>query len=147
MPSESGYVEVNGSKLYYKIDGIGTPCIITSYMGALAYERMFSKNLRDHLKLIFNDLGGGGGESIPRNVERITLATLSDEVEALRRALNLEKFILLGHSANVFIALDYVKKHLSKVSHLILIGGGPKRARATSSSRNIKLVETGTPSW
>ena len=126
MPSESGFVEVDGSKLYYKIDGIGTPCIITSYMGALSYERMFSKNLRDHLKLIFNDLGGGGGESIPRNVERITLATLSDEVEALRKALNLEKFILLGHSANVFIALDYVKRHLSKVSHLILIGGGPK---------------------
>ncbi|MCW4050182.1 MAG: alpha/beta hydrolase [Candidatus Bathyarchaeota archaeon] len=122
----SGFVEVDGTKLYYKIDGIGTPCIITSYLGALSYERMFSKNLRDHLKLIFNDLGGGGGESIPRNVESITLATLSDEMEALRRTLNLGKFILLGHSANVFIALDYVKRHPSKVSHLILIGGGPK---------------------
>jgi len=122
----SGFVEVNNTKLYYKTEGIGTPCIITSYLGALSYERMFSKNLREHLKLIFNDLGGGGGESIPRNIENITLATLSDEIEALRKTLNLEKFILLGHSANVPIALNYVQRHPSKVSHLILIGGGPK---------------------
>jgi len=131
--TQSGFIDLKESKVYYRTEGTGPPCILANYIGGLAYQRMFSKNLRNHIQLIFTDLGGGGGESVPRKLVDISFDSLSEEIEAIRNELDLDEFVLLGASANVKIVLEYVKRHPSRVSHLVLVGGGP-----TSDSSSIK---------
>jgi proline iminopeptidase len=127
MASQTGYVDVEGRKLYYKADGKGTPVLITTYAGTTSFERLFSTKLRESIQLIFLDQGGIEGQSEPRPIEEITMDLFMKEIEAVRQALQLEKFAVLGHSACVPIALEYTIRYPSRTSHLIMTpNSGPK---------------------
>ncbi len=127
MTSKTGYVYVDGRKLYHKIDGKGVPILITTYGGTTAFERLFSPKLRESIQLILLDQGGIEGQSEPRPIEEITMDLLMKEIEAVRQALNLDELAVLGHSACVPIALEYTIRYPSRTSHLIMTpNSGPK---------------------
>ena len=119
------YADVKGTKLYYTMEGTGIPCMIISYGGTLVYERTFSKELQKYFQLIYVDLRGGG-QSDPGIVGEITLASLVEDMEQLRQTLNLNKIAVIGHSGNVWLALEYARQYPRNISHLILVGQGPK---------------------
>ncbi|GAF76212.1 unnamed protein product [marine sediment metagenome] len=119
------YADVNGTKLYYTMEGTGIPCMIISYAGTLFYERTFSKELQKYFQLIYVDLRGGG-QSDPGIIGEITLASLVEDVEQLRQTLNLNKIAVIGHSGNSWLALEYARQYPRNISHLILVGQGPK---------------------
>ena len=142
MPSESGYVDVDGRKLYYKVDGKGVPVLIISYVGTTAHERLFSSQLRESIRLIFPDQGGVEGLSEPRPIEEITMDLIMKEIEAVRQDLHLDKLAVLGHSAWVKIALEYAIRYPSRTSHLILTPNtGPKYDPAYSRKHETKHWE------
>jgi len=142
MSSESGYVDVDGRKLYYKVDGKGVPVLIASYAGATVLERIFSSQLRESIQLIFLDQGGVEGLSEPRPVEEITMDLFMREIEAVRQVLHLDKLAVLGHSACVPIALEYATRYPSRTSHLIMTpNSGPKWDPAYSREHETKHWE------
>jgi len=124
------YAEINGTKLYYTIEGTGIPCMIISYAGTLFYERTFSNDLQKYFQLIHVDLRGGG-QSDPGIIGEITLASLVEDIEQLRQTLNLDKMAVIGHSGNGWLALEYVRQYSRNISHLILVGTGPSRTEDT----------------
>jgi len=133
MASESGYVDVDGRKLYYKVDGKGVPVLIISYAGTTIHDRIFSSQLRESIQLIFPDQGGVEGLSEPVPIEEITMDLIMKEIEAVRQDLHLDKLAILGHSAWVKIALEYAIRYPSRTSHLILTPNlGPKNDPAYS---------------
>lgn len=66
----------------------------------------------------------GSGASIPKEAEAITLdATLAD-FEALRKALDLERWTVWGCSWGGMLALDYASKFPGSLKGLVLVGSG-----------------------
>ena len=86
----------------------------------------FYKNL-DHLhsdrKLLAIDLPGFGRST---RVSFPSDAVLAEEqfinsIEAWRRIVGVERFILLGHSLGAYLACAYTIQHPSRVRHLVLV--------------------------
>jgi len=50
----TGYIEVDGSKLDYVVEGDGKPCLVIG--SSVYYPKTFSDNLREHLRMYFVDL-------------------------------------------------------------------------------------------
>jgi proline iminopeptidase len=115
---------VKGEKVYYQIEGTGIPCLILSYVDTLPYQRLFSENLRKNLQLIFLDLGGG--HSDPRNIDEMTLDSIMVDIDGFRRELNLDRIAMVGHSAHLLLTLEYARRYPQNLSHIILMGLGPK---------------------
>jgi len=142
MSSELGYVDVDGKKLYYKVEGRGPPILMTTYAGTTTFERIFSSQLRESVQLILLDQGGIEGQSEPRPIEEITMDLFMKEIEAVRQVLHLDKLAILGHSACVPIALEYAIRYPSRISHLIMTPNtGPKYDPAYSREHQTKHWE------
>ena len=54
--AKAGVVEADGFKLRYCIEGEGVPAIVIGC--AIYYPRIFSQNLRKHLRMVFLDHRG-----------------------------------------------------------------------------------------
>ncbi|OIV96318.1 hypothetical protein TanjilG_09745 [Lupinus angustifolius] len=93
-----------------------------------ASQGFFFRNfdaLASRFRVIAVDQLGWGGSSRPdftcRSTEE-TEAWFIDSFEEWRKAQNLSKFILLGHSFGGYVAAKYALKHPEHVQHLILVG-------------------------
>ncbi|XP_076888899.1 1-acylglycerol-3-phosphate O-acyltransferase-like [Bidens hawaiensis] len=96
--------------------------------GYAAAQGFFFRNfdaLTKHFRVIAIDQLGWGGSSRPdftcKSTEE-TEAWFIDSLEEWRKAKNLDKFVLLGHSFGGYIAAKYALKHPERVQHLILVG-------------------------
>jgi len=119
----SGVVTVNGVELHYFIEGEGIPCIIAS--DALVTSRALSKELRKHFKFIITDFRGDIPEDQLGDASNITLGTLIDDIEEVRKALGFQKVCVLGHSIWGLVALEYARKYPEYTSHVIMNGTPP----------------------
>jgi len=61
----------------------------------------------------------------PVDFEKITVDMFIDDVEQIRRALNIPKVSVLGHSIGGNLALEYARKYPQHTSHVIVIGAPP----------------------
>lgn len=119
-PSE--IVAADGTKLRYVVEGSGIPCIVVN---GSHYQRVFSKDLRRHLKLVFVDFRHSTEAEAAAKVDDITLDTLLDDIDQVRKALGFDRMAVMGHSLPSLIALEYARKYPEHTSHLILIGSPP----------------------
>lgn len=120
--SPSEIVAADGTKLRYVVEGSGIPCVVVN---GSHYQRVFSKDLRRHLKLIFLDFRHSYEADAGAKLDTITLDTLFDDIEQVREALGFDQIAVMGHSLPSLIALEYARKYPEHTSHLILIGAPP----------------------
>ncbi len=123
--STSGIVERDGTSLRFVREGSGLPTVV---IGSSAhYPHTFSTTLRDHLDLIFAD----GRHFVPSykpsksELSDLTLETWADDVEAIRKSMGIDRWVVVGHSVQAQIALVYARKYPQAVSHLVLVAGIP----------------------
>lgn len=64
---------------------------------------------------------GRGGSDRLEDLTRHSVSHEADDIEAVRRALDLERFALLGWSYPGFVAALYAARHPERVSHLVLV--------------------------
>jgi proline iminopeptidase len=121
--ADSGTVPAGKFRLGYRIEGTGRPAIVIG--SSVYYPRVFSQELRKHLRLVFLD--HRGFTASPARVDRseFALDTLLDDVERARRQLGLDRVVVIGHSGHAYMALEYAKKYPARVSHVVLIGISP----------------------
>lgn len=119
-PSE--IMAADGTKLRYVVDGSGIPCVVVN---GSHYQRVFSKDLRRHLKLVFVDFRHSSEAEAAAKLDDITLDTLLDDIDQVRKALGFDRVAVMGHSLPSVIALEYARKYPEHTSHLILIGSAP----------------------
>lgn len=142
MPA-SGYIDSNGFKLHYLIEGNGLPTIVVG--SSLYYSRTFSVNLRQHLKLIFVDHRGFSPPYDCPDKAQYELDLLVDDIELFRKELGFDKIIIVGHSGHAFMALEYAKKYASHVSHVVLIGAAPSYSNRAHRAAEQALNEAVCP--
>ena len=119
-------IEVDGFKLNYIIEGNGLPTIVIG--SSIYYPRVFSPNLRKYLRLIFMDHRGFTPTQGMLETSKFELSVIIEDIESLRKTLNLERIAIIGHSGHGFMALEYAKKYPDHVSHVVLIGMGPNNS-------------------
>jgi proline iminopeptidase len=119
---EEGFVDANGVLIYYKTFGKGQPLVIlhggpgASHDYFLPYLLPLARNNR----LIFIDERGSGRSQKLEKTSDYTVENMVDDVEAVRKVLELDKISLLGHSYGGVLAQAYAMKYKENLSHLIL---------------------------
>jgi proline iminopeptidase len=121
----NGTVKIDGCELPYVREGTGPAMIVIG--SASYYQKTFSHRLRQHFDLIFADARHVVPSYAPVSeaLQRLTLDTFADDVEAVRQHVGIDRMAVLGHSVHAQIALAYARKYAHRTSHLILVGGIP----------------------
>jgi len=120
MRKTHGFITSNGLKLYYEILGEGQPLILLNGGPGFSHACLQSLSaLRPDAQLIFFDQRGTGrsDKADPRDY---TVDANVKDVEQLRKQLQLETFMLFGHSWGGMLAQAYVLKYPEHVSRLVL---------------------------
>jgi proline iminopeptidase len=119
---EEGFVDANGVMIYFKAMGRGEPLVILHGGPGASHDYFlpYLLPLARKNRLIFIDERGSGRSEKLENISAYTVENMADDVEAVRRVLELGKISLLGHSCGGVIAQAYALKYQGNLSHLIL---------------------------
>lgn len=133
--TEVGVVPAEPFKLRYRIEGSGPPALVVG--SSMYYPRVFSSALRQSLRLVFLDNRGfAPPPAHPVDTTAYALDVLLDDMERTRQQLNLGRIIVIGHSGNSYLALEYAKKYPQHVSHVVMIGISPDLSDAHARARD-----------
>ena len=134
--ADSGSIRSGDFNLDYRIEGTGPPAIVIGFPAY--YSRVFSDNLRSHLRMVFVDHRGSAASPGPVERTEFDLEKLADDVELVRQNLDLGRVIVIGHSGHSYMALEYAKKYPTNVSHVVMIGIAPDLSASSdeASARN-----------
>lgn len=119
-PTETGFAEVNGARLYYEVAGVGHP--LTLIHAGIADHRMWDDQFgafAARYRVIRYDLRGFGQSSLPPGPY-----SMVDDLRGLLAALGVERTYLMGCSMGGGIAIDFTLTHPDQVAALIPVGAG-----------------------
>ncbi|MEV6522088.1 alpha/beta hydrolase [Longispora sp. NPDC051575] len=115
----------DGTVLAYHEKGDGPPLVCVPGGPARASEYLGDLGgLSAHRRLVLLDNRGTGDSAVPADPATYRSDRLVDDVEALRAALGLETFDLLGHSASGAVALRYAARFPHRLRRLVLVAPG-----------------------
>jgi proline iminopeptidase len=119
---DEGFVDANGVLIYYEAFGKGDPLLIVHGGPGASHDYFlpYLLPLARTNRLIFIDERGSGRSQKIENVSDYTVEKMVEDVEAVRKELNLGKISLLGHSYGGVLAQAYALKYQENLSHLIL---------------------------
>ncbi len=117
---KNGSISIEGTIFNYVVEGKGKPCLVIG--SSIYYPRTFSDEISNHLRMYFVDMRWFASENASVDLPNITIQSIADDIEQIRVALNLDDFIILGHSIHGTIAMEYTRRYPKHVSHCILIG-------------------------
>ena len=121
-PPKEGFVEVEGGKIWYRIDGEGdkTPLLLLhGGPGSSSYYLEPLKELSKDRPVIFIDQLGCGRSTRITDTTLMTIEKNVEQLEQVRKALKLEKFYLYGHSWGTMLGMDYYLKYPKGIQGLI----------------------------
>ncbi|TCL62122.1 alpha/beta hydrolase [Rhizobium sp. BK251] len=117
------YARINDIDLCYHVHGEGPLVFATSPgwgVGAGYLQRGFEP-LLDRFKVVFIDTRGSGGSSWPESDETMGSSNMADDIEALRKHLQLDQIDLLGHSNGGAIAISFAQRYARHCRKLVLV--------------------------
>jgi len=118
-----GTFQSNGLNFVYETQGASDDVVIVVHGGPGFPHEYFHPmlyNLSRYAKLIYFDrradmLSSRSGHGMA------SIEEMSDDIDALRKKLGLERVTLLGHSFGATIVLNYALRHPNNVKRLILV--------------------------
>jgi proline iminopeptidase len=119
---EDGYIDTNGTMLYYKTMGTGEPIVVLHGGPGFDHQQFlpFIWELATDYKVILYDQRGTGLSSGPVDSASITIDNFIEDIEGIRRAFGIEGMNLLGHSWGGMLAMHYGIRHPDKLRSLVL---------------------------
>lgn len=120
MTNESGYLETNGARIYYEVEGDGSPLLLIH--GGLGSLRMWddvAAAVSDQYQVIRYDTRGFG----QTETEDIEFSNRADAVAVLDH-VGAESAVVVGQSRGGNIALDLSLEHPQRVTALVSVAGG-----------------------
>lgn len=125
-----GRIEVNGTELYYKTMGSGEPIVIVHGGPVLDHSYLVPhlKPLAENYQLIFYDQRLSGRSSAEVDSAEVTMQNFVDDIEGLRRELELGKINVLAHSWGGLLAMKYAIAYPGQVDRLVLSNPMPPSA-------------------
>ena len=120
---------IKGLKINYKTLGEGKPLLILHGWGSSSekWQKIGELLAQKRVKVIIPDLPGFGNSDKPPTAWN--LDNYCDFVEEFVKALNLDKFYLLGHSFGGELAVKYSLRFPEKINKLFLLDASCIRTR------------------
>lgn len=127
IPVETGYKEINGARLYYEVMGRGEPIVIVHGGPALDHSYLLPQlgRLADGYRLIFFDQRLCGKSDADVDSATISIEGFVQDIEGIRKAFDLKKMTLMGHSWGSLLAMNYAIRHPEQLDRLILLDAVP----------------------
>ncbi len=118
MQLHTGFVDINGTQLYYEMMGEGHPLVLLhgGYLDRRMWDDQFAV-LANHYRTIRYDIRGFGKSALPQ----VSYADRQD-LYALLQFLGITKTYLLGLSLGGEIVIDFTLEYPDMVDALILVG-------------------------
>lgn len=119
----------DGVRLFYRIEGrAGAPAAILLHGGPGSNINAVWRDLEplgDDRRTVLYDQRGGGRSEIITDPKRLTAEDHVRDLEAVRTALHLDRFALVGESWGALLAVLYAAEHPDRVERLLLLGPAP----------------------
>jgi pimeloyl-ACP methyl ester carboxylesterase len=123
QPSESGYADVNGLKMYYEVYGKGKPIVLLhgSYMTIpLNWSHIIPLFAKDRKVIVAEMQGHGRTRDIPRE---FSYEAMADDVSGLLKHLKIDSADILGYSMGGGVAFQVAVRHPEQVRRLVVLSG------------------------
>lgn len=129
------FASVGGRPVAYHVLGTGAGAPLLFINGGPGYDHSFHhlspvwEQLAASRRVVFFDQPGTG-QSWPIGPEdSVSLAEVIDSIEAIRKALDAPRLILVGHSWGGYVAMTYALRYPANVEAMILVDSvAPKTA-------------------
>ncbi len=118
--ADSGSLVINSSRLEYKIEGKGLPCLVIG--SSVYYPRTFSDSLKKRLKMYFVDLPWFSVEPGDLYHGEFGIQIIAETIDRARQELQLEKPLIIGHSIHGTIAYEYARQYPGNIRGIVMIG-------------------------
>lgn len=117
------FEKIGDYKINYSIKGKGSDVMLVGHpaSGKIGYE-LTLKPLEEKFKMIYYEPRGTGKSETPKSIDEYNQDDLVQEIENLRKKLNIDKIWLFGHSDQSAIAMIYALKFPNHTKGLILTG-------------------------
>ena len=135
-----GFVDVEGGRIWYRIEGSGTATPLLLLHGGPGFPSYYLNplaKLSDERPVIFYDQLGAGRSDKPDDVSLWRTERFVDELHKLRSALGLKEVHILGHSWGSMLAAEYMLTKPQGVRSLVLASPALSTSRWTSDAKEL----------
>ena len=145
------YLCSKDANIYFKVIGEGEPILFLHGGPGFSHDYFlphFLKLADLGYQLIFMDQRGGGRSVDPYYLESITIDTLVEDIESLRKHLKISSMHLIGHSFGGYLAVRYAMKYEEHLNKMILCNCASFDQRLVMKGdeiRNQRMLECGNP--
>src|SRR6185369_11112530 len=141
QPVTEGRAAVPGGTIWWKKVGSGSkPPLLTLHGGPGAGHNYLLPlaALADDRPVVFYDQLGCGQADSPQDEKVYTIQRSVDEVDAVRKALGLDRIVLFGHSWGAMLAIEYLcQGRGAGVEKLVLAGALASAAQAAAGMQRL----------
>lgn len=118
----------DGLTLHYKVSGAGDPILLLS--GGPGFQAAYMSGLVDllddtHTVILLEQRGTGRSTPATYAPSTVSIPLMIEDMEALRRALELPRWTVLGHSFGALTAMRYAAAHPDTVQAIVLLSTVP----------------------
>jgi pimeloyl-ACP methyl ester carboxylesterase len=141
-PADSGYVPVNGIKVYYEVYGKGKPVVLLhgAFMNIAMNWGEIIPELSKIRKVIAIELQGHGHTAY--SDRKLDLVTMASDVEGVMNYLKVDSADVVGYSMGGSVAYALTIQSPKRVKKLVIISSTYKsagwRTEVTSGFKNMK---------
>lgn len=124
---QEGFVINAGSLIHYRIFGKGFPLLIINGgpgMNSDGFTNLATKLSENNQTIIYDQRGTGRSALKKTDSSTITMKLMIEDIEALRKYLKINTWIILGHSFGGMLGSYYTSLYPEKVKALILSSSG-----------------------
>lgn len=124
---ETGFAPSENVNIHYRIFGSGSPLLVINGGPGFSSEGFtgLAKQLSENYRVILYDQRGTGKSTMTAaNNTNMTMDLMVEDMEALRRHLEISEWTILGHSFGGILANYYTVHHPERVSALIASSSG-----------------------
>ena len=140
---ERGTVKLPGFEVPYVVEGQGRPCIV--YALVEYHRRAFSDRFKGELRCVFVQARFAIPGVPADRAKPFTVEAAVEDLEAVRAALGMTRFVLVGHSIQGTVALAYALRYPDRVSHVVSIGSVPELSPALERAATEKWDREASP--
>ncbi|WP_343307453.1 alpha/beta hydrolase [Chitinophaga niabensis] len=122
-PTDSGYADVNGLKLYYEVYGAGKPIVLLhgSFMNIpMNWAQIIPQFAKNRKVIVAEMQAHGRTKDIPRE---FSYESMADDVSGLLKHLKVDSADVLGYSMGGGVAFQFAVRHPEQLRRLVVLSG------------------------